>query len=217
MRHVYAVGIGTAAGITSGLVGWGGAQIIIPSMLYPSPLASYSQLSATGISLSSLSLSSISSGYRFWSDNQVNIPLALSIGLPAVVSARIGSHIAKKSSGNALELFFNGFSLLLIPTHLWIQKIRSERDGLDVVDIDIEKEDTINRSRIDDSTTSSRRLVNDTASIQATSNSSITNITEAVKNNPLLLQHASFGTFSGILSSLMGVGGLPLTMVSEKN
>merc|ERR1719183_3140171 len=100
MRHAYAVGVGTAAGITSGLVGWGGAQIIIPSMLYPSPLASYSQLSATGISLSSLSLSSISSGYRFWSDNQVNIPLALSIGLPAVVSARVGSHIAKKLSGN---------------------------------------------------------------------------------------------------------------------
>ena len=41
MRHAYAVGVGTAAGITSGLVGWGGAQIIIPSMLYPSLLANY--------------------------------------------------------------------------------------------------------------------------------------------------------------------------------
>ena len=217
MRHAYAVGVGTAAGITSGLVGWGGAQIVIPSMSYPSPLASYSQLSATGISLSSLSLSSISSGYRFWSDNQVNIPMALSIGLPAVVSARVGSHIAKKLSGNALELFFNGFSLLLIPTHLWIQKIRSERDELDVVDIDKDKEDTASKTRIED-TTSSLRLVSDTASIQATSNScSITSITDAVRNNPLTLQHSSFGVFSGILSSLMGVGGLPLTMVSEKN
>ena len=158
-------------------------------------------------------MSSISSGYRFWSDNQVNIPLALSIGLPAVVSARVGSHIAKLS-GNALELFFNGFSLLLIPTHLWIQKIRSERDELDVVDIDKEEEDTISKTRIDGST-SSRRLVNDTVSIQATSNSSITSIRDAVRNNPLLLQHASFGVFSGVLSSLMGVGGLPLTMVSH--
>ena len=247
MRHAYAVGVGTAAGITSGLVGWGGAQIVIPSMIYPSPLANYSQLSATGISLSSLSLSSISSGYRFWSDNQVNIPLALSIGLPAVVSARIGSHIAKKLSGNALELFFNGFSLLLIPTHLWIQKIRSERDELvvaaadidkeestiteedtitktriderdelDAVDIDKEEEDTISKTRIEDSTSSSCRLMNDNVPIQATSISSITSITDAVRNNPLILQHVSFGTFSGILSSLMGVGGLPLTMVSEK-
>ena len=123
-QNFYAIAVGTAAGVTSGLVGWGGAQIIIPSMLYPSPLASYSQLSATGISLTSLSFSSCSSGYRFWVDNQVNIPLALSIGLPAVISARVGTHLAKKLSGDALELFFNGFSLLLIPTHLWVQRIR---------------------------------------------------------------------------------------------
>ena len=116
MRHAYATAVGTAAGAAVGIVGWGGAQVIVPSMTYPGPLASYSQLSATGISLSSLSVSAVSSGYKFWKDELVDIPLAMVIGVPAVVSARIGSRFAKKMSGDALALFFNGL------VHFWIQQ-----------------------------------------------------------------------------------------------
>ena len=68
----------------------------------------------------------------------MNIPLALSIGLPAVLSARVGTHLAKKLSGDALELFFYGFSLLLIPTHLWVQKIRHNATSAAATDANIE-------------------------------------------------------------------------------
>ena len=43
------------------------------------------------------------------------------IELPAVFSARVGTRLAKRLSGDTLRLFFNGFSLLVIPIHFWIQ------------------------------------------------------------------------------------------------
>ena len=94
-------------GATVGLVGWGGAQVIIPSMTASYPFAGLSQLAATGVSLASLSVSTITSGYKFWHDNRVDIPLlalALAIAFPSVISARVGSHFAKKMIGDALAL-----------------------------------------------------------------------------------------------------------------
>lgn len=73
-----------------------GAQVIIPSKTYPGALANYSQLAATGISLSSNSMSTNSSGYKFWQDERANIPLVMAIGIPTVISARIGSRFAKR-------------------------------------------------------------------------------------------------------------------------
>ncbi|CAJ1956323.1 unnamed protein product [Cylindrotheca closterium] len=188
-RNLYAFTVGTAAGCAVGLCGWGGAQVIIPSMTLPMSFANYSQLSATGISLSSLSVSTLSSGYRFWEKDRVHLPIVLAIGIPAVFSARVGSHIAKKLSGDALALFFNGFSIVLIPTHFYIQKRAKGRqpevsskgqeyDGIDPVCT--------------------------TATATARSSHPLT--------WPQVAQHASFGICSGIISALMGVGGLPLTM-----
>lgn len=131
-RHLFSTAVGAVAGATVGLVGWGGAQVIIPAMTLPLSVASFSQLSATGISLTSLSVSTVSSAYTFWEENRVNIPLAVAIGLPSVFSARIGSHYAKKLSGDALALFYNGFSIILIPTHFFIQQRASERRLLEV-------------------------------------------------------------------------------------
>jgi len=201
--------VGATAGLTAGLVGWGAAQVIIPSMIYPSPLASYSQLSATGISLSALSLSSISSGYRFWTDNKVNIPIALGIGIPAVFSARVGSHFAKKLSGNALELFFNGFSLVLIPTHFWIQQRRAASSSVKDVHREIAEV-----CKSGNGLFSLTEDCKESASIKATTNNitSLERIASLTMNNKLIWQHAYFGLFSGVLSALMGVGGLPITM-----
>lgn len=223
LRHAYATAVGFAAGSTAGLVGWGAAQLIIPAMIHPNALASYSQLSATGISLSALSVSSISSGYKFWTDDQVNVPIALCIGLPAVFSARVGSHIAKRLSGNALELVFNGFSLVLIPTHFWIQQRRSTDGAATATDAcsSLEKaKEMENRPDTDGCEFSTPQRAGVLHSEKESANStsiidSTTSFERQITNtlsNPLIMQHASFGFFSGILSALMGVGGLPITM-----
>lgn len=215
-RHLYATIIGAAGGATVGMVGWGGAQIIIPSMTYPASFANYSQLAATGISLSSLSLSSVTSAYKFYNDQSVDLAMALVIGLPAVISARVGSKFAKKLSGNALALFFNGFSIILVPTHFWIQQRRAdsihknqhygngEGKGKDKY-YDNKKTSATNDTA---STNNYEVMKNDQQYSNFTSN-----LKAKVTNDPIaFIQHASMGLFAGIISSLMGVGGLPLTM-----
>lgn len=187
-RHLYAVFVGSAAGAVTGLVGWGGAQTIIPAMTLAIPVANLSQLAATGVSLSSLSLSTVTSGFKFWKEDRVDIPLALMIGVPAVLAARIGTRLAHKLSGDALGLFFNGFSIVLIPTHYWIQQRAKMKRST-------EKENRVSiLGNEDDDSSSSLPCADDDAT------------------SLLMAQHATFGLVSGLLSALMGVGGLPLTM-----
>lgn len=174
-RSAYAFAVGTISGGVVGLCGWGGAQVMIPSMTLPVRCANYSQLSASGISLSSLSVSTMSSGYRYWQEGCINLPIVLALGIPAVISARLGSHIAKKLSSDALALFFNSFSIVLIPIHYYIQ----QRAG---------------------------HLANQEASRKDYITS------DDLYSYERLAQHASMGVFSGVISALMGVGGLPLIM-----
>jgi uncharacterized membrane protein YfcA len=191
-RHLYAFGVGAAAGGTIGTVGWGGAQILIPGMTWNNPLAGYSQLAATGVSLTSLSTSTLTSGYKFFHEGQVNVPIALMVGIPSVLSARLGTLWAKKLSGDALALIFNAWSIVLIPTHFWIQDRAKRR----------------------------RELLASTAAVQTTNyaiaetgadTKSVTSYN--FRENPQeLLQFAAFGLCQGVVSSLMGVGGLPLSM-----
>jgi uncharacterized membrane protein YfcA len=114
-RHLYAFGAGSVAGAMVGTVGWGGAQVLIPALTAKHSLANAPQLAATGVSLTSLSWSTVSMGWEFWHENKVHVPLALMIGIPAVVSARIGTQLAKRLSGDALELIFNCSRYVTLP------------------------------------------------------------------------------------------------------
>lgn len=178
-------------GASVGLVGWGGAQVIIPGMTHPT--MSLSQLSATGISLTSLSLSTVSSGVQFLRDESVAISTAAAIAVPAAASARLGTLLAKRLSGDSLSLIFNGLSIVLIPIHFWVQQRAQNRPQ---------------QLPSDNSTHFPAQLPSDNATRFPARLVFDYTITEDSK----IIQHAAYGVFSGLLSSLMGVGGLPITM-----
>jgi len=121
-RHCFAGVVGFAGGATLGLVGWGGGQMIIPGMTHQ--YMALNQLAATGVSLFSLSLSSISSSVRFATSDSACLVTAASIAIPSIVTARFGTQLASRLSNDALEFAFNSLSLVMIPTHLYIQQRR---------------------------------------------------------------------------------------------
>lgn len=218
-KSLYAFGVGTAAGFTIGIVGWGGAQILIPAMTLSLPIANYSQLAATGISLSSLSFSSVSASYKFMCDDKVVVPIAVSIGLPAVVSARFGTvYLAQKLSSNTLALFFNAFSVILIPTHFWIQQRADTRRTKQQQQKQQQQQHKQQQTKqhiekVEDRniTTVNKNINNDTIST-IDDEDTMTSWLSQQKVPEDVYQHISFGLFLGTISSLMGVGGLPFAM-----
>jgi uncharacterized membrane protein YfcA len=217
-RNLYAWSVGLMAGGVVGTVGFGGAQVVIPSMTATaSPMiqnvAGYSQLAATGISLASLSISTISSGYNFWKDQKVHVPIAIAIGIPAVIAARLGTSVAKRISHDALALFFNGFSILLMPTHYYIQHCKNNHhhpkgqsnNDYDNLSFTVEDLPSVGNNKND--THQSASSSETTADENKDGEDTIISVTRTE-----MLQHAGYGLFSGILSALMGVGGLPITI-----
>ncbi len=215
-RNAYAVVVGAAGGATVGIVGWGGGQVIIPSMTYPNPaFANFSQLAATGFSLSTLSVSGLSSSYSFWRDERVNVPIAMAIGIPAVVASRAGSHLAKKLSGEALELVFNCFTIVSIPAHFWIQKRAALRHANNQQEQEQHPSKLLSKEAdsdpTSDSTSDSKKGIQ---MVKAKDDGGPLAMTMTVipQNNFPLMQHVSCGVISGTISALIGVGGLPITM-----
>ena len=208
-------------GSTIGLVGWGGAQVIIPGMTYKyQNLGLFngiglSQLSATGISLSCLSLSTISSSIQFIKDNKLNIEIACCIGIPSTISARLSTiYIAKRLSNDALALFFNGASIILIPTHFIIQQRRKNKEQQQQQQQDKSAEHaatqlTKTTTRADDD----QKKTDESSSSQGTTTTiSLLPTNSCHLDTKEVMQHSTYGIISGLISSLMGVGGLPLTM-----
>jgi len=187
-QHMYGFAVGTLAGTTFGLVGWGGAAIVIPLLTIATPIANLSQLSATGVSLSTLSMSTLSSGYKYWNNDCVNLPLVLLISIPSMIAARVGTHVARKLSNDALALLFNGSNLVLLPAHFWIQERACQRAA------------AISSSSSHDDT----HVVGTTSEIRKVD---IENVT-----HDKMMQHVVFGLCSGFYTALKGIGGLPLTI-----
>ena len=172
--------------------GWGGAQIIKPSL---TGFLSLSQLAANGASLSSLSMAGTVGATKFFMEDRVDLLIAASIAIPSIVSARAGVVLAQRLSSEVLALIFNGMSVVLIPTHFLVQQYREQNPHQKLIksipEAGVESEIEITC----DSTPST--------SFSALSLSSL---------SPVYMQHAAFGMCAGILSALMGVGGAPLTM-----
>jgi len=193
-QHMYGFAVGTLAGTTFGLVGWGGAAIVIPLLTIATPIANLSQMSATGVSLSTLSVSTLSSGYKYWKNDCVNIPLVLLISIPSMIAARVGTHLARKLSNDALALLSNGSNVVMLPAHFWIQERACQRAAI----ISSSHDDTY----VVGTTPAIRK-----DSVVVKSFADIKNIT-----HDKMIQHVVFGLCSGFYTALKGIGGLPLTI-----
>ena len=104
-----------------GTCGWGGAQIIKPSL---TGFLGVSQLAANGASLTSLSCAATVSASKFFFSDNVDMMTAAVIAVPSVFGARIGVKLAQKMSSELLAFIFNGMSVILIPTHFFVQQYR---------------------------------------------------------------------------------------------
>ena len=85
-RYIAASGVGFAAGMTLGLCGWGGAQVIKPSLT--SGLLGLSQLASSGVSLSSLSCAASVGAFKFAESDCVDVRVACAIALPSMLGVR---------------------------------------------------------------------------------------------------------------------------------
>jgi uncharacterized protein len=150
--------------------------VIKPSLTH---FLSLTQIEATAISLTSLSCAASVSASKFFFSENVHATTAIAIAIPSMLGARLGVLLAQRLSSELLAFIFNGMSVILIPTHFFVQQYRD--------------------SNPHEHSEKKREL---------TSASSLANFTWS----PKLMEHASFGVLSGVLSALMGVGGAPLTM-----
>lgn len=113
---------GFVGGALIGLVGWGGAQVVIPSLHHPVVGATGAQ--AAAVSLCALSMSAVTGGVAYALDNSADLLVAGAIGAPAMLGARQGVRIASKLSTAASGAIFNGLSVIMIPTHFAVQHYR---------------------------------------------------------------------------------------------
>eukprot|EP00750_Incisomonas_marina_P008861 INCI15720.2.p1 GENE.INCI15720.2~~INCI15720.2.p1 ORF type:complete len:334 (+),score=53.20 INCI15720.2:33-1034(+) len=227
-KYVGGAAVGLAAGFTLGCVGWGGAQIIKPSL---SKFLGLSTIAANGTSLTSLSAAATTGAFRFGFSDQSDFATAACIAVPSIFGARFGVKVAQKLSSDALALIFNGASVILIPTHFFVQKYREENpheesgNGLEFF-LPLQKlNDQTNGSQPGSGQTDGDIYPDESTTKPPLESATALNVGEKPANsplltqlgnirnlNPLVLQHLAFGGFMGILSALMGVGGAPLCM-----
>lgn len=152
---------------------------------------SLSQIAANGASLASLSASGTVSATKFLMEDRVDLLIAASIAVPSVLSARAGVVVAQRLSSEVLALIFNGMSVILIPTHFFVQQYREKHPHV-------------------------KQVPTTTPDAPLSSSYSATAVPSR-HSTPAYFQHAVYGVCAGMLSALMGVGGAPLTMsyVSE--
>ena len=198
-ENAFATAVGFSGGACVGLVGWGGAQFIIPGVAY----MGHSQLAAAGVSLCSVSVSSISGAAKFMASDSVSPSHALGMAVPAVITARFGSVLAKRLTDVQLQLAFNGLSAALIPTYLAVQHYAQNRDA--------------ETETAQDAAAPLRRTLTEHRALHRSADAECDAEARgpaglASRLLPLRPQDMAFGALSGVLSSLVGVGGLPIAM-----
>jgi uncharacterized membrane protein YfcA len=109
MNYVMLILIGLVAGLLGGLLGIGGAVVIIPALVL---LLGYSQYEAQGTTLLMLVMpvSSVAA-WHYYKDGHVNVPAAIILGLMFLVGSYFGARFATYVPAEMLK---KAFALILI-------------------------------------------------------------------------------------------------------
>lgn len=110
--------IGLIAGIFSGLIGLGGAIIIIPALVFFLGMSQYmAQGTSLGVMLPPIG---ILAAYNYWKAGELNLKFALIIAGAFIIGGYIGSIFALDISQNSLRKIF-AISLVLIAIRMFFK------------------------------------------------------------------------------------------------
>jgi uncharacterized membrane protein YfcA len=111
--------IGVITGIMAGLLGIGGAIIMIPALVY---ILGLSQHMAQGTSLAvMLPPIGILAAYNYWKAGQVNLKFALILAIAFIIGSYFGSKLALNIPQSILKKIF-GILLLLAAARMLLSK-----------------------------------------------------------------------------------------------
>jgi len=111
--------IGVITGIMAGMLGIGGAIIMIPALVY---FLGFSQHMAQGTSLAvMLPPIGILAAYNYWKAGQVNLKFALILAIAFIIGSYFGSKLALNIPQSVLKKIF-GILLLLAAAKMLLSK-----------------------------------------------------------------------------------------------
>ncbi|MGD0342845.1 MAG: sulfite exporter TauE/SafE family protein [Bacteroidales bacterium] len=111
--------IGIVTGVMAGMLGIGGAIIMIPALVF---LLGFSQQMAQGTSLAvMLPPIGIFAAYNYWKAGHVNIQFALILAAAFIIGSYFGSKIALNLPQSLLKKIF-GVLLLLVAAKMLLSK-----------------------------------------------------------------------------------------------
>lgn len=109
------IGIGFVAAFMSGLVGVGGAVLLIPLLLYLPPLLGFDAIdikTVTGITIVQVTGGALSAGLAHLDDGRVDRPLFVVVGLSMAVCSFLGALLSAIVPGAVLEAIFATMALV---------------------------------------------------------------------------------------------------------
>jgi uncharacterized membrane protein YfcA len=113
------IAIGIVTGIMAGMLGIGGAIIMIPALVF---FMGFSQQMAQGTSLAvMLPPIGIIAAYNYWKAGQVNIKFAIILAVAFLIGSYFGSKLALNMPQLVLKKIF-GVLLLLVAAKMLIGK-----------------------------------------------------------------------------------------------
>lgn len=119
MQIFYMIVLGAVSGIVSGLLGIGGAIIVIPALVY---CFGYSELTAQGTSLAML-LPPIGllAAWRYWKEGHVDLTAAFILAVSFFIFSLLGANLAVKIPDLHMKRIF-GMGLMAIGLFMILEK-----------------------------------------------------------------------------------------------